>query len=501
MHYASHMLLYYIALWCAINDGKAARSSVNPDILANFAKNVASVLSPVILGEVQSRYNRSSFQSTEPANLNSDDLNASILDNMVDKTLNAAAYYEPRSYPYGGLLVATNANSPEGLKGSEANERLDGSLRDDPYLRQEQPNFHKSYAFPANNDNFDATSKSSDNIDSSIGNIQESSTNIFSSYHGAGFPKAAFPHGPFLDKPYGGFHGFGPYGHHHHPYGGGSSEEASSEDNARVDYNRTNYGGYGSPYFGYPHPYSPFPYGGYGNRDSYGPYQGNGNNSSGNGRNGYYGHGPYYDGPDFYGPPGYGYGYNGNNNRNNNGNNNGNANGNANGNTNSRQTEEPAGNGDQNNSTKNGYSPPYGPPWVKPLLGTFHLHGLPSPFNLLPYDHFHGVFKGGPVVGVGPVGYPIYADPYLAGFPFHHPYGPFFHGKKYLPPKGKPADSGESGETTEAPAGLTENENPERITALNEEVVAPAPSSNRYRTSGGKELKRINLVNFESRRV
>ncbi|XP_018352217.1 PREDICTED: probable serine/threonine-protein kinase clkA [Trachymyrmex septentrionalis] len=497
MHYASHIFLYCIALWCVINDGKAARTAVSPDILTNFAKNVASVLSPVILRDVQSRNNRSSFQSTlsVSANLN-DDLNLhSILNNIVDpKTSNAATYYGPRSYPYNKLYE----DSPEELEGSETNERFDGSRRDGSYLRQEQSNFYKPYDLSTGNDNLDATRKSSDNVDSSIGRIQESSTNLYPSYHGSGFPKAAFPHGPFLDKPYGGFYGgFGPYGHHHHhhhhhhPYGDGSSEEAGTEENARLG-NRTNYGDYGSSYggYGHHHPYSPFPYDGYGHHDFYGPYQRNGNDSSRNGHYGHHGYGPY-GGPDFYGHGGYNhgdYGY-GNNNDNNNGNNN---------NNNNRQTEEPAENGDQNNSTKNGYSPPYGPPWVKPLLGIFHPHDFP----LLPYDHFHG-FKGGPVVGVGHVGYPIYADPYLVGFPFHHPYGPFIHGKKYLPPKGKPADSGESAETTEAPAELMENEAPERITALHDEEVAPAPSSNRYKTTptGRKELKQFKLVNFEIRRV
>lgn len=437
------------------------------------------MLSPAILGELQSRNNRSSFQSLPiSANLNRDLNSHSILNNVVDKTSKGASYHVPRSYPYNRLYK----DSSEELEGSEANEQLDESLQDGSYLQQEQPNFYKSYDFSANNDNFDETSKSSDNIDASIANIQESSTNLYPSYHGAGLPKAAFPYGPFIDKPYGGFHGFhGPYGHHHYrPYGGGSSEENSGENNG------TNYQGYGSPYFG---DHQPYPNGGYGNYDSfYGPYQRNGNDTSGNGRNGYgpYGYGPYHGGSDFYGPPGYGYnyGYNGNNNSSNNGN------------TNSRQTEETTDNGDQNNSTKNGYSPPYGPPWVKPLGGIFHPHGFP--FNPLPYDHFHGAFKGGPVVGVGHVGYPIYADPYLAGFPFHHLYGPPFYGKKYVPPRRKPP--ADSGETTEAPAGIMETENPERITMLNVEEVAPAPSSNRYKISG-KESKRINRVNFESRKI
>ncbi|KAL6255252.1 hypothetical protein P5V15_013590 [Pogonomyrmex californicus] len=477
MRYA--ILLYYIALWCVLNGGKAARSAVSPDILANFAKNVASVLSPAILGDIQSRSNRSSFQSTltAPASLNSDDLNShSILDNIVDKTSNAVTYYEPRSYPYNELYK----DSPGRFEETGSNERLEESLRDRSYLRQEQPSFYRSYDFSANNENLDATPKSTDNIESSI---QESPTSLYSSYDGADFAKAVFPHGPFLGKPYGVFHGFGhPYGHgyhhhhhhhHHHPYGG-ESDETNSEENARQETNATNHRGYGPPYFH--HPFSPFPYGGH---DSfYGPHQRNGNHS-GNERNGYgYGHGPYHGGSGFYGPPGYGY------------------NGNNNDNINSRQTEA-AENDNQSNMTKNGYSPPYGPPWVKPLLGTFHLHGFPSPFNLLPYDHFHGVFKGGPVVGVGHVGYPIFADPYL-GFPFH-PYGPLFHGKKYLPPKDKP-DSGESAEATEAPAGeLSENDNPERITALNNEEVAPASSSNRYKTAR-KELKRL-LANLENRRV
>ncbi|KAL0099054.1 hypothetical protein PUN28_020242 [Cardiocondyla obscurior] len=468
-----------IALWCVINNGKAARSAVNPDILANFAKNLASVLSPAILGEVQTRNNRSSFQpALENVNLRDDSLNPhSILDNIIDKTSNVANNYKPRSSFYNRIY----ADSSERLEGSETNERLSESVQDDSYLRQEQPNFYKSlYDFPTNNNNYNTAPKSSINIDSSIGNIQESSTNLHSSYQGAGLAKAAFPYGPFLDKPYGGFHGFGPYGSygHHHSYGDGSSEEASAEENARQESNRTNHRGYDSPYFGH-HPYSPFPYGGYGNRDFYGPHHRNGNHSYGNG---YDGHGAYHGGPDFYGPPGYGYNYGyGYNNRNNNGNNN------------NRQTEEPT-DSDQNNSTKNGYSPPYGPPWVKPLLGTFH--GFPHPFSL-PYDHFHGAYKGGPVGGIGHAGYPIYADPYLAGFPFHHPYGPFFHGKKYLPPKGK-GDSGESSETTEAPAELTENETPERLTALNDEEITQAPSSNRYKTAQ-KELKRL-LANIENRK-
>lgn len=461
------------------------------------------MLSPAILGEVQTRNNRS-FQSERISNLNDDLYSHPVLNNIVDKTSNAV-YYEPRSYPYKGLYEDSSEER------SESNERLDGSLGGSsvPYLRQEQPNFYKPYDFLTNNDNLDATPKSRVNTDSPTDEIQDSATNLYPSYHG-GFPKAAFPHGPFLDKPYDGFHGFGPYGHHHHhyhPYGGGSSNDANSENNAREN-NGTNRA-YGSPYFG--NPYSPFPYGGYGdfygpyprngnnsseNRrepnspfpyggygDFYGPYPRNRNDSSENGRNRPYGYGPYNDGPDFYGPPGYGYGY-------------GNS-GNNNGNTNSeRQTEGSADNDDQNNSTKNGY-PPYGPGLVKPLLGTFPLPGFPSPFNLLPYDHIHGVFKGGPVVGVGPVGYPVYADPYLVGFPLH-PYGPYFHGgKKYIPPKNKPDDSGE---TTMAPAGLTENATPERIIEPNEEEVAPAPSTNRFKTSGQKELMQF-LIDFRNRKV
>ncbi|XP_028046612.1 probable serine/threonine-protein kinase clkA [Monomorium pharaonis] len=472
--------------------------NTGPDILANFAKNVASVLSPAILGDIHSRNNRSSFLSTLTVSDKLNNLNSrSVLNNIVDKTSNAATYYKSRSYPYNELYE----NSSEGLESSEENERLDESLRENSYLRQEQPNFYRSYGFSENNGNIDATARPNDNIEpvasSQVGSIQDSATNLYSTYHG--FPKAAFPHGPFLDKPYGGFHGFGPYGHHHghhhghHSYGGGSSEEASPEESARIENNGTNRP-YGPPYFGEPYP--SFPYGGYGN-DFYGPYHRNRTDSPENGHNRHYGYGPYgpyNDGHDFYGPPGYGYGYG---NRNGNGNGNGN-NGNDNNNNNQRQTEEPGngngnGNGDQNNATKNGYSPPYGPPWVKPLLGTLHPHGFPYPLPLHPYDH--GVFKGGPVVGVGPVGYPIFADPFLVGFPLH-PYGPFFPGKKYLP-KNKPADSGES---TEAPAELTENETPERITAT-EEVVAPASSSNRFKTTGRKDLKRINLVNLQTRRV
>ncbi|KAL6429269.1 hypothetical protein ACFW04_008169 [Cataglyphis niger] len=500
MRYA--ILMHCIALWCAINSGRAARSAVNPDILANFAKNVASVLSPVILGDVQFRTNRSSFKSsvTAPNSLNNDNFDRpSILDNIIDKTSNAPAYYGPQSYSYNNLYE----DSREGLQeNSETKESLEGSLRDGPYLRQERPNFDRPYDLSANY-NLEVTQKPVDtgNIESSLGNIEESSTNLYSSYHAAGFDKAAFGHGPFLAKSYAGFHGFGPgpYGHfhghhhHHHPYGEPSSDEASSEEN-----NGTDHRGYGQPYsFGnhYYHPYSPFPYGGgYGNHGPFhGPYGRNGNNSSDNGRNKHYG--PYYDGPDFYGPPHYGY------NGHNNGNNNNNNNKNNNNNNNNRQTEEPAENGDQNNSTRNGYPHPYGPPLFKPLLGAFHLHGLPSPFNLLPYDHFHGVFKGGPV-GVGHVGYPIYAGPYPIGFPFHHPY--IFHGKKYLPPKGKPSDSGESDESTEAPAGeLAEDENPERIIAAfnHQEEIAPASSSNRYKTSEQNGLKRISLFNFASTKV
>nr|XP_012228344.1 PREDICTED: probable serine/threonine-protein kinase clkA [Linepithema humile] len=469
MHYQSHIFALCIALWCVINVGETARSAINPEILANFAKNVATVLSPAVLGDIQSRRNRSSLQSVLTGPLQLDDPDStSSRDNIVDNTSNAGSYYRPDSYPYNGLYE----NSAERLEESDENEQLKESLRDESYLRQERPNFYRPYDFPVNNNNAETTEKSVNiaNIESSTGNIEQSSTNLFPSYHGVDFPKAAF-HGAtsFLAKPHAGFYGFGPYGHgyhhhhHHHPYGSGESGEAPE--------NGTDHRGYGPPFggHGYGHPYSPFPhYGGYGHHDSfYGPYGHNGNNS-----NGHYGHhGPYHGGPDFYGPP-YGHGYNHGHNHNGNGNNN-----------DDRQTEEPA-DGDQNNSTKNGYPHHYGPPFGKPILG------FPFPFS--PFHHFHGGFKGGPVGGVG---YPLYADPYLIGFPFHHPYGPFFHGKKYLP-KGKP-DSGESGESTEAPAGeLSQNENPERITALNNEEAAPASSSNQYKASGRKGLK-VSLINFE----
>lgn len=423
------------------------------------------MLSPAILGEIQSRKNRSSLQAELAESLRLDeDLDSSSLDNIVDNTSNAGSYYRPGSYPYNGLYE----NSAERLGEPEGNERLKESPREESYLQPERPNF---YDFPASNSNAETTQKSvgTAHIESSTGNIEQSSTNLFSSYQGADFPKAGFPVA-YLAKPNPGFYGFGPYGHgyhhhhHHHSYESGESSEETPAENARLE-NGTNHRGYGPPYggHGYGHPYAPFPhYGGYGYHDSfYGPHRHNGNNS--NGHHGHYG--PYHGGPDFYGPPygHHGHGYNG-------------------------QTDEPA-DGDQNNSTGNGYSHhhhPYGPPFIKPVPG------FPFPFS--PYHHFHGGFKVGPVVGVGPIGYPPYADPYLIGFPFH-PYGPFFHGKKYLP-KNKP-DSGESGETTTAgtPAGeLSENESPERITALNNEEAAP--SSNQYKTLGRQDLK-VSLINFE----
>ncbi|XP_029167908.1 GATA zinc finger domain-containing protein 14-like [Nylanderia fulva] len=489
MHHASHILMHCIAFWCLINGGRTARHAVSPDILANFAKNIASVLSPAILGDIQFRTNRSILKSSlnVPTNLNDEDLDSpSILDNIVDNTSNAPTYYGAQSY--NNLYE----NSPEEFQGNpEVNEPLEGSLRDEPYLRQQQPNFYRPYDFSANSDNLEVTEKP--DIEPSLGNIEGSATNLYSSYHDTGFDKAAFAQGPFGPKSLAGFHGFGHYGdfhghhhhhHHHHPYG---DEPADSGEN-----NGTDHQGYGRPYGFGPHghhPYSSFPYGNHG--PFYGPY--GRNNSSENGRNRPYG--PYYDGPDFYGPPGYGH-HHGHGNGNNNNNNNNNSN---------RQTEEPAENGDENNSTRNGHPHHYGPPLFKPLLGAFHLHGLPSPFNLLPYDHFHGVFKGGPVVGVGHIGYPTYVGPYPIGFPFHHSYGPFFYGKKYLPPKGKPSDSGESGESTEAPAAageLAENATPERITAGNQEVIAPASSSNRrYKISGQNGRKQISMANSASRKA
>ncbi|XP_011153484.1 uncharacterized protein LOC105191646 [Harpegnathos saltator] len=493
MHYALHILFHCIALWCAISGGETARSSVSPEILANFAKNVASVISPAILSDVQQRNNRSSYQSilAIPIRFNGDDPDSpSTLDNVVDKTTNAARYYEPRSnpYPYNGLYD----NPPTRVEEPRVSGGLGQSLSDEEYyLRQGQPNFNnRAYNFPSNG-NFRATDKSTinDDVDSSIGSIEQSPTNQYSAYAG-GFR-------PYLGgKPYGDFHGsYGPYGHFHHY----NDDDGSSEENARVENNGTNHHGYGPPYFG-PHGYHHGPYGGpsfaYGGYPGYGPYgphhaNGNDTDGNGNGRNRHYGfHGPYHGGPDFYGPPGYGYGYHDNGHG---GNGNGNANGNGNGN--SRQTEEPAGNGDRGNSSKNGYPHPYGPP-LKPF---FHHHGFPPPFNILPYDHFH--FKGGPVAGVGHGGYPIFADPYLIGFPFHFPYGPYAHGKKYLPPKDKPADSGESDDQPENSAGeLTDDENPERITAVNQDEVAPASTSNRYNTQR-KSLKQLGLVNFQSRKA
>ncbi|XP_032670243.1 protein pygopus-like [Odontomachus brunneus] len=473
MHYALHMLFHCIALWCAINGGRTARSAVSPEILANFAKNVASVISPAILGDVQQRSNRSSFRPilTIPIRLDGGPDSESTLDNVVDKRNNAANYYEPRSnpYPYDGLY----ADSPTGVEETRASGGLE-QPEEEAYLRQERPNFYNQPYFSPN-DNLRATEKAAvvDGVESSVGSIEQSSTNQYSAYAGA-FPKGGF--GPYLGgKPYGGFHGpYGSYGHFH-PYDDHPDDGGSTEENARVENNGTHHRGYGPPYFdphGYNHgPYgSPFPYGGYG---PYGPNHRNGNDTNGNRP-----YGPHHGGPDFYGPPGYGYGHHGNGY---------NGNGNGNGNGNNRQTEEPADNGDQNNGTKNGYPHPYGPP-LKPF---FHHHGFPPPFNILPYDHFH--FKGGPVAGVGHVGYPIFADPYLTGFPFHFPYGPFIHGKKYLPPKDKP-DSGESGDQP------TANENPDRITEVNQEEVAPAATSNRYKTTEQNGLKRFGLINFQSRK-
>jgi len=461
---------------------------IGPEILANIAKNIASVLSPIILSELHARSNRS-FQSVRPTVSTKDDYldSPSAVDNIIDKTTNTASYYQPRSHSYNEFYEEDSAR----LENSQPNGRLQQSLRDESHRRQERPSFFEPYHFTTNDENFKATQKSIANAGSLIPNTDKSSSNRYSSYHGIGFHKAAL-----APEPYAGFGGFGSYEHfpgyphhghhhHHHPYGSNGDNEPlqsdngdAPEQNARLENNGSNYGGYGygAPYFGnhgYHHSYPSFSYGGYGSNHGpfYGPY--NENNSSANGRNGY-GYRPYHTGGfDFYGSPGYGYGYGYDNN--------GHSNGNGN-NGNSRQTEELAENDDQSNSTKNGYPRPYGPPFVKPLLGAFHLQGFPAPFSLLPYEHFHGVFKGGPVVGVGHVGFPIYAEPYPIGFPFHYPYGPTFHGKKYLPPKGKPADSGESGDISEmARAELTGNENPERISTLSDKVVAPAPSSKQKR--------------------
>lgn len=497
-----------------------------PEILANFAKNVASVISPVILSDTQSRSNRSTFKSVLaiPVALNTDEL-----DNVVDKIPSAATYYESNSNsytPYKELF-----EDPAYESGARANGELEESLRDETtYLRQERPIleerlYDRPYDFSPSGGDFEADRRSdSGDIEgsSSITNIEESPSNTrYSSYNNnARLRKTAVGPDPFLGaRPYGGFGpGYGPgFGHFpgyypHHPYGNGrggdessSSGGAAAGESARLENNGTARPGYGPPYFGghgyHHHPYSSFPYG-YPNYEPY-PYGprggGSENDTSANGRNGHYGYGPYRHGPDLYGPPNYGYNYG------HNGNNQG-----GNGNDgNSRQTEQPADNDNQNNATKNGYPSfyPFGPPFLRPYPGgIFHLHGFPSPFSLLPYDHFH--FKGGPVVGVGHVGYPIYADPFLIGFPFHSPYGPYFHGKqnKYLPPKGKPSDSGESGEpgeqTESSAAGeLTEDEGPGRIIAPNEEVVAPAPTSNRYQTSQREELRRIDLINFGSRKI
>jgi len=449
---------------------------IDPEILANIAKNVASVLSPVILSELHARSNRS-LQSVRVAISTKDDYLNSPSDNVIDKTTNTASYYQPRTHPYNKLYEEASAR----LENSQPNERLQESHR-----RQERPSFFEPYDFTTSNENFKATQKSIGNTRPLIPNADRVLSNRYSSYHGIGFHKAAL-----APEPYAGFGGFGPYEHfsgyhhphHHHPYGNNGGNEPpqsgngdTPEQNARLENNGSNYGGYGygSPYFGNHgyHQYPSFPYGGYGSNHGpfYGPY--NGNNSSANGRN-EYGYGPYHTGGfDFYGSPGYGYGYGYDNN--------GHSNGNGNNGSN-RQTEGSAENDDQNNSTKNGYPRPYGPPLVKPLLGAFHLQGFPAPFSLLPYEHFHGVFKGGPVVGVGHVGFPIYAEPYPIGFPFHYPYGPIFQGKKYLP-KGKPADSGESGESGEmAPEQLTGNGNPERISALRDKLTTPASSSKQKR--------------------
>lgn len=452
------------------------------------------MISPAILGEIQTRSNRSSFESNladrPAAGLNGD--SDSTLHNIVDRTSNIPIYYDSR---INGLYE----DVPEGLEGGRASGGFEGFLRGETYLRQERP-----YSLSPSNGNFEETSRRSADTDTdvqpvSISHIEESSSNRYSSYHGVG-------HGPFAEaKPHAGFPGFGPYGHfpghhhyHHHPYHDHYGNGEAPEENARVERNGTNRRGYGPPYFGdhgYHHSYPSFPYGGYHDYDPfYGPYRRGENDSSANGR-----HGPHRT--DFYGPyDGYnggygygGYGYGGRNNNNNNNNNDGSSS--------SRQTEEPAENGDRNNGTKNGYPGPYGPHLFKPFLGGFH--AFPSPFKLLPYDHHHFLFKGGPVVGVGHVGYPFYADPYLTGFPFHHPYGPSFYGKhgKYLPPDDKPSDSGEQ---TEAPAGeLAENADPGRITALNVEEAAPAPS-NRYKVSSSsslrKSLKRLGL-DIENRKV
>lgn len=452
------------------------------------------MLSPIVLKDIQSRSNRSSSQSSLAISTNPEN-------ETVGQIISNPVTYEPHSSSqiYNRIYENSRIEFPT----------IEESKEDKRY--QERSNFYDQFNQPYNlfpNTNDPKVIQKSVNADdirhSSIDNIEQSSSNQNSVYRNAGFNNKP---AALAQEPYGGFHDFSPYGHFHgyQPYnnhGNGNRPPANGETateaaNARLENNGTNRQNYGPPPFtnpGYLQPYSPFSYGEYPNYNPYyGPNHKGENDSSTNGANGhpYNSYGPPYGTPNFYGPSDYGYNYGYNNGHNYNGNNNG--------------QPEVAQNGGQSNSSKNGYSHPYGPSLIKPLLGSFHLQGFPSPFNFLPYDHFHGVFKTG-TVGVGHLGYPIYVDPYPLGFPFHYPYGTFHHGKnnKYLPPKdSSPMNKDEK---AESPAEeLAENGEPGRLTALSDKLVAPTQgpvfNSSRLKTSKRKEPKQDSLTNLKNRRV
>ncbi|XP_047348478.1 uncharacterized protein LOC124948639 [Vespa velutina] len=97
MHYGLHIFLCYVAIWNVLGVGSATKSTINSDILTTFARNVASVLTPTILGELSTnRGNKSFLELSSITKTNSGDTPKSLSSSKdnVDEATTPEIYRE-----------------------------------------------------------------------------------------------------------------------------------------------------------------------------------------------------------------------------------------------------------------------------------------------------------------------------------------------------------------------------------------------------------------------
>ncbi|KAK2580802.1 hypothetical protein KPH14_011536 [Odynerus spinipes] len=139
MHYALHVSLLCGALFSAFSSGMAAKSAINPDILTTFAKNVASVLSPTLLGDLQNARNNKSYVGSSSIGKKLSQEDSRSLAGAKDSETEAAT---PEIYREQG-------GTPYRLDGFSNTRRQTDELynpygRPDPYLDNENPSYRQS---------------------------------------------------------------------------------------------------------------------------------------------------------------------------------------------------------------------------------------------------------------------------------------------------------------------------------------------------------------------